>query len=170
MPKCKKCKSNFPYRIKVDGVIRNLKSRSYCLKCSPFKSKQGYEHRKDRSNRSKTKICPICEREFGWTKNNVCSSCRSSNMREKNKIALINMLGGSCVECGISDIRVLDFHHIQDKKFTISSRLECSIVDLKQEAEKCVLLCANCHRIEHNKDKEDVLDYYDQLSFPRGVK
>ena len=36
----------------------------------------------------------------------------------------------------------------------------CSIADLKEEADKCILLCANCHRIEHSKDKQKIIEYY----------
>lgn len=55
-----------------------------------------------------------------------------------------------CVDCGISDIRVLDFDHIRgEKKFDVSYmvtkayRLEL----IKQEISKCEVRCANCHRI-----------------------
>lgn len=34
--KCFKCGSKFPYRVKVNGVIKNLHGRRYCLICSPF--------------------------------------------------------------------------------------------------------------------------------------
>ena len=162
MPECKGCGNSFPYRVVIDGVTHNLKSRSYCLDCSPFKSGKGYEHRKQSSlkNREQNKICPLCNKQFSWNKNNVCSSCRADRTRYKNKIELQEYLGGRCERCGNDDHRVLDFHHTKDKKFTISGRLHCSIADLKEEADKCILLCANCHRIEHSKDKQKIIEYY----------
>jgi hypothetical protein len=36
MPTCQKCGDKFPFRVLIDGKQRNLKSRKYCLQCSPF--------------------------------------------------------------------------------------------------------------------------------------
>ena len=36
---CKKCGSQFPIRIEINGKWRNLGSRKYCISCSPFGSK-----------------------------------------------------------------------------------------------------------------------------------
>lgn len=53
-----------------------------------------------------------------------------------------------CVDCGESDILVLEFDHVRGKKaFTIGSNLKTFTVDLLiKEIDKCVVRCANCHR------------------------
>ena len=59
-----------------------------------------------------------------------------------------------CSRCGITDPRVLDFHHKmgEDKLFTISSvRRDVGSYRLKKEIEKCAVVCANCHRILHDE-------------------
>jgi len=43
---CKNCKKEFASTAIIDGKIKSLTSRSYCLTCSPFKSHKGYELRK----------------------------------------------------------------------------------------------------------------------------
>ncbi len=57
----------------------------------------------------------------------------------------------SCESCGISDIRVLDFDHIEPskKKFSISRGLNNGWAwdVIMEEVQKCRILCANCHRI-----------------------
>lgn len=56
-----------------------------------------------------------------------------------------------CENCGLSDYRVLDFHHhdeLVNKDFEVAN-FRVGFERLKREIEKCVLLCANCHRIEH---------------------
>ena len=79
-----------------------------------------------------------------------------SNLKRKlkNKKALINMLGGKCEVCGYNKcIKALDFHHRdpKQKKFSISSGLKYKMETLIKEAKKCILLCSNCHREEHDK-------------------
>ena len=166
MQNCKKCNQSFPDRMIIDGKERFLKSRSYCLDCSPFMSKKGYLIRKDntsKKHKSKTtKECPICDKEFKKNKNNVCPTCRAEYRRYKNKQRLIEDLGGYCQECQESNIACLDFHHRDptEKSFVISCSLHLSFDKLKTEAKKCDLLCSNCHRKHHYNCKQKLLDYY----------
>ena len=52
-----------------------------------------------------------------------------------------------CSQCGEPDPRVLEFHHIGEKSNEVSRLVGLgSIGKVKQEIEKCVVLCANCHR------------------------
>ena len=50
--------------------------------------------------------------------------------------------------CGESDLRVLEFHHEGNKEAEVSRLMGrgASLDALKGEIEKCVVLCANCHR------------------------
>jgi len=62
-----------------------------------------------------------------------------------------------CAICGYNKCdRALDFHHVnpQDKKFRLN-RCEMSAKDSKilDEINKCILLCANCHREIHFKER-----------------
>lgn len=68
------------------------------------------------------------------------------------KLTLVDELGGKCSKCGYDDNkRVLNFHHVDPstKSFGISSKLGMKLDTLRVEAAKCILLCANCHAIEH---------------------
>ena len=57
--------------------------------------------------------------------------------------------------CGEDRWYVLDFHHIGDKDFNISQKVQegCSLDTIKKEIEKCIVLCANCHREVHYKER-----------------
>lgn len=73
----------------------------------------------------------------------------------KRKFELINLKGGACEKCGYNKcIAALDFHHSNpnEKLFQIDVRhiSNKNMKDLLKELDKCVLLCANCHREEHN--------------------
>lgn len=67
------------------------------------------------------------------------------------KSAVINVMGGKCMLCyGSFPPAVFDFHHVFDKKYEINQLIPSANSEaLTQELSKCVLLCANCHRLEH---------------------
>ena len=57
-----------------------------------------------------------------------------------------------CVRCGFADYRALQFHHRDQKQklFGISQKIgKISLKRIKEEIDKCYVLCANCHQIEH---------------------
>ena len=58
---------------------------------------------------------------------------------------------GKCVDCGITDDRVLEFDHINGDKVSGVKRLADSLASLnriKTEMRKCEVRCCNCHRIK----------------------
>ena len=60
-----------------------------------------------------------------------------------------------CAVCGEKDPIVLDLHHLDPLiKIAPLSRMvngRSSYATIRAELEKCVVLCANCHRREHAK-------------------
>jgi hypothetical protein len=74
--------------------------------------------------------------------------------RARKKEWAVKYKGGKCKLCGYSkNICALDFHHLDKnkKKFNIAgTRYYLSIKALKKELDKCILVCANCHRELHN--------------------
>ena len=62
-----------------------------------------------------------------------------------------------CAKCNFSHIAALDFHHIDPtKKESIVSNLVSSgcFAAAMEEVQKCIVLCANCHRIHHYEEKK----------------
>lgn len=53
-----------------------------------------------------------------------------------------------CVDCGESDVVVLEFDHLRDKVKDISRMCSdaWSVDAIKAEIDKCDVVCANCHR------------------------
>lgn len=73
------------------------------------------------------------------------------NSTERYKQLLVDYKGGACQICGYNRcIQALDFHHIDPdtKSFSISGGTK-SLDKLKQEVDKCILVCSNCHREIH---------------------
>jgi predicted HNH restriction endonuclease len=76
--------------------------------------------------------------------------------RFRTKAAAIKYLGGKCEKCGWhGNQAAMQFHHLKEKHFTIGNVANKSWDVIKKEIEKCILLCANCHMIEHSSKNED---------------
>ena len=72
--------------------------------------------------------------------------------RRRRKRWAVEYKGGKCQKCGYCKcIRALEFHHedIKDRS-TNANRggldFSISLARLKVELDKCLLVCANCHR------------------------
>jgi predicted transcriptional regulator len=98
--------------------------------------------------------CPLhgptrhVERDDGFR----CARCRSEHVTERRrriKLLLIDEAGGGCILCGYDRCpAALQFHHLEpsDKAFQISAQgVTRALAKAREEAAKCVLLCANCH-------------------------
>jgi uncharacterized Fe-S cluster-containing protein len=70
--------------------------------------------------------------------------------RKKIRQMAIDYKGGRCSRCGYDRCaEALEFHHAEasGKEFGISAKgYTRSWEKTKQELDKCILLCANCHR------------------------
>jgi len=116
------------------------------------------------------KECPRClitkpksewytrNRKTGPSLSSYCKKCSNdvTVLRQRAfKQKCVDYKGGKCNHCGYSkSIAALEFHHEDptQKDFTIaSSRLTAFSDKIKQELDKCLLLCANCHREEHER-------------------
>jgi len=70
-------------------------------------------------------------------------------MRFKEKA--VQYMGGCCATCGYKRcMSALHFHHINphEKKFNISQKSNWN--EIKDELDKCILLCSNCHIEVHS--------------------
>ena len=82
----------------------------------------------------------------------TCIRCRSdavTRRRRKVKRILVEEAGGACAICGYDRcVGALQFHHLDpaSKRFELSLMgVARALDDLREEAQKCVVLCANCH-------------------------
>lgn len=81
-----------------------------------------------------------------------CRLCRTSHVtkwRKNLKAKLISEFGGKCQICGYCKCQeALQFHHIDPtlKEFSIAQYGNTRAYEKsREEAKKCILLCANCH-------------------------
>ena len=156
MKKCRKCQKEFANRIKINGSIKILNKRKYCLECSPFGKRNTRKLHLPQRDENTTKNCPQCGKDFKWNKNNVCWTCRSFTRRKLSREKGIKYLGAKCKRCKIKDTEVLTFHHLDrtTKYDNLSSLWHREWDIIKSELDKCELLCANCHMKLHKKENQ----------------
>lgn len=129
-----------------------------------------------------TKICTFCHQEkpledFPKQGRTVtgkqkyrgnCKQCHNEDMKARyHKIkTMVESYKEKCEKCGDTRSWVLDFHHKDpsQKEFTIGRMKKSSEGVLKVEIDKCVCLCANCHREFHYFEKESGLSIEEYLS------
>lgn len=114
------------------------------------------------------KICPkhgettfVLDKSTGSYKCKECSKNAVIEKRKRNKIALVEYKGGKCEICGYDKcIDALEFHHLdkKTKSFGIGCGDTKSLESLKKEADKCIMVCSNCHKELHAKEREKAIE------------
>lgn len=101
--------------------------------------------------------CKFCGRKYTYERRkghrkDCCNGCKTKMRRTRNKLRAIDYLGGECERCGYDEsAAALEFHHTGEKAVTIGSVANKSWENtVKPELEECILLCSNCHRVEHS--------------------
>ena len=114
------------------------------------------------------KTCPKCDRDLPLNEfyvrtrgradepTSYCKRCLNQNSMERSrklKQQAIAYKGGECEHCGYNKYEgALEFHHTDpsEKDFKVSTT-RYAFSKIKKELDKCILLCANCHREEHGR-------------------
>jgi DNA-directed RNA polymerase subunit RPC12/RpoP len=73
----------------------------------------------------------------------------------KRKIHLIDLRGGGCENCGYkNNLSALEFHHqdplLKENQLDMRKLSNSTMEWIFEEFEKCLVLCANCHKEHHN--------------------
>lgn len=137
-----------PYRT----ADRNVEDHKRCPKCKNFRAVAEYF---------------LSNRRAGWSapdgtyRQSYCKSCHRARTlsTRKAKIAELGRIKCQvgCADCGYNTHAIaLDFHHIRGPKLlNISSAVgyQYAWSSVLQEIKKCIVLCANCHRIRHATNK-----------------
>jgi hypothetical protein len=140
---------------------------AYWLKIFNLKTKIK-QYNKDGNRLYVEKFCPKCKiikpiddfyrRISRRDRNGYCKKCTNEYVTERTtkiKIKMIEYKGGKCEKCGLkledSHYCVFDFHHTdpknKDPKFKRIKSQKWNVI--KNEIDKCELLCSNCHRLKH---------------------
>ena len=127
-----------------------------CSKCKIEKTLDNFLWR-NKSKNIKHSICSDCYkivRKKSYDENSQYYKDKSKRRRREHALKYEEYKKSlSCKICGESESVCLDFHHLDgnEKDYTIGSRKYSSgnFQSTIKEIEKCVVLCANCHRKLH---------------------
>lgn len=133
------------------------------LYCSDFCRKEMEVYRRKHKIPPRINICAKCGKTFQpktfGEGRRYCFNCvpdglsTGAEIRKQIKFWGLEYKGKKCSICGYNKcIEALEFHHrdMSEKEFNISDRnlvLDWQLI--KQELDKCDLVCANCHREIH---------------------
>lgn len=65
-----------------------------------------------------------------------------------------------CTRCVERDPACLEFHHVEEKEMQVTRMVTHGYARdrINEEIEKCIVLCANCHRKEHYEPPDPIED------------
>lgn len=116
--------------------------KKYCRTCDSVKAKTEFYKHGSRSNAPQS----YCKQ---------CSHKRITIKGKQIKMKMVEYKGGKCLDCKLSagenNVCVFDFHHLDPKTKDVNyntirwKKWET----ITKELDKCVLVCANCHRLRH---------------------
>jgi len=124
--------SEFHWRNKALG-----KKRGYCRECQSDKPRMWYEENSEQVGQNVREL-------------------RQDSKRAAREYVQDYLSTHPFVDCGESNPVVLEFDHVRGRKKMSISRLVSdgySISALDTELSKCVVRCANCHRIKTVKER-----------------
>lgn len=84
-----------------------------------------------------------------YQKNKEKYIARSKKQKEIISEYIRQQKNSPCEDCNVEyPSYVMDFDHRENKKFDVSAGRSCSsLKKIKEEIEKCDLVCSNCHRV-----------------------
>lgn len=126
-----------------------------CSKCNEEKPEEEFSW-KSKKNNVRASMCKECHKAYSkahYLDNTdmykAKSKISSQIARERNREYVKDYLNNHpCVDCGETDIQVLEFDHIEMLKCVggrVSGYMTCSLSRLKKEIAKCEVRCGNCH-------------------------
>ena len=142
------------------------KEKRVCNECEKKRKHLSYENNKAKRMEQSRKYYEehkkeILEYKKKWYKDNPDKvlthrenqkeHCRINERKRRQKLfELYDEIKTPCAKCGEDRLYVIEFHHIDpgEKEHTVSQMRNLDKV--REEAKKCVCLCANCHTEFHH--------------------
>lgn len=134
-----------------------------CIKCKKEKPLTDFNLNKSRKDGYHS-CCKMCKADYmvSHYKKNKVLYLKRARERDKKLKEFVNSYKKEhpCIKCGETRYYCLDFHHNGEKEATINYMVSfgASIKRISEEMDKCDILCSNCHREFHWKEKNGVVE------------
>jgi hypothetical protein len=131
-------------------------STKTCTKCAKVLNLTSF-NMKSGTSRLNTQCIDCCKAacKAHYNKNKAHYFERNKKYKSSIKKFLEESKSVPCFDCGKSySSYVMDFDHMRDKTFNIAnaSTIGYSLERIKEEINKCQIVCSNCHRMRtHNE-------------------
>lgn len=127
-----------------------------CPKCNNEKEISAFGTSKCRKDGLQI-YCKLCRKDYDAEYNRRRDLKKKNSVQRKRehsiRLWVRTQLKQKSCSCGESRIECLDFHHLRDKKYNVSSMYSLSKEKILEEVAKCEILCANCHRVITAKER-----------------
>jgi len=132
-----------------------MRTCSLCKIAKPVSEYHNHKNGKD-GLRSRCKECNRTEARRHYQKNPTPYKTRARTSRKhiaafaRDWLRALKGRMGCCL-CGISNPVVLEFHHLNQsqKELAVTTSISKGKATLQRELERCVVVCANCHKLCH---------------------
>jgi hypothetical protein len=122
-----------------ENSIKEYGTHRICPKCKRMVETENFNDRRGKKNSS-----VYCK---------TCTTIQTVDRVRKMKELMVEYKGGCCQKCGYDKyLGALEFHHLDpnEKDFNPSHYRKYTFDErVKNELDKCILLCSNCHRETH---------------------
>ena len=125
-----------------------------CIRCTQWKEESEFNIRNEERGYLQS-VCRSCQQQdsrdrYANDKESVKMSNRTSRIKARDqakKFVQEYLSATSCADCGETDIEVLTFDHLKDKRMNISDMVSqgYGVRSIRDEIGKTEVTCFNCH-------------------------
>lgn len=117
-----------------------------CKVCGLLKH-HNYRDKKKGTFQSRCKECQSKQSHSHYERNKQAYVKKANKHRKSVREVVRKLKEVPCADCGVQyPYYVMQFDHLEDKKYHLSeAEQHAGVISVLEEAEKCEVVCANCH-------------------------
>ena len=156
--RCRVCTNTYQRKYRLESNPKILPVTRVCNNCQKEKD-IGEFYWQNKELNIKTYQCIDCSKrqQAEYRKQKKKEGWNQKNVIVRNYLYILNYLSiHPCVDCGETDVRVLEFDHVRGEKVKAVSHMvnrKRPLIEIDNEIAKCDIRCRHCHHIKHFMEK-----------------